>query len=110
MNLITDARSEPVEWLTSSAKGLLLHCHVQPRASTTGLDGLYGDPPRLRVRVAAPPIDDAANDAVIRFFKNLLDLRRDQISMVRGEGSRRKDILLTSVDVAVIQKRIEESL
>ena len=58
---------------------------VQPRASRTGIAGLHGD--AIGIRVAAPPVDGAANDALVRFLAN--QIRRLPGS---GDGDRRPDL------------------
>ena len=46
--------------------GAVLSVHIQPKASTTECVGIYGD--AIKIRVAAPPVDGAANDELIRFL------------------------------------------
>ena len=46
--------------------GAILTVHVQPKASTTECVGIHGD--AMKIRVAAPPVDGAANDELIRFL------------------------------------------
>jgi hypothetical protein len=74
--------------LTSSAKAVRFEVHVQPRASRTELAGLHGG--ALKVRVAAPPVDDAANRALIEFLAECLDVARRSVRIVAGETSRTK--------------------
>lgn len=61
-----------------------------PRASRTELAGLHGD--ALRVRLAAAPVDGAANDALIRFLSDALDLPRARLTLVAGHSSRSKTV------------------
>ena len=52
--------------------GAILTVHIQPRASTTECVGIHGD--AIKIRVAAPPVDGAANDRLIRFLaRRLID-------------------------------------
>ena len=62
--------------------------HLQPRASDTAIVGLHGD--ALKVRVQAPPVDGAANDALVELLARLLDLRSSDVRIVAGQTSRRK--------------------
>ena len=61
---------------------------VQPRASRTELAGLHGGV--LKVRVAAPPVDAAANRALIAFLAECLGIARRSVRIVAGETSRTK--------------------
>lgn len=61
---------------------------VQPRASRTELAGIHGG--ALKVRVAAPPVDDAANRALIEFLAECLGIAKRAVRIVAGETSRTK--------------------
>ena len=74
--------------------------HVQPRSSRSGIDGLHGD--ALRVRVNAPPVDGAANEAVVEVLAKALGVPRRAISIVAGHGSRSKVVEVSGVDAASV--------
>ena len=61
---------------------------VQPGARRTGFAGWFGDLPRLAV--AAPPVDGAANEEVVRTIAETFGLRPRQVRLVGGAGSRTK--------------------
>lgn len=64
--------------------------HVVPRAKRTELAGTYGD--AIRIRVAAPPADGAANAELVRFLSQRLGVPRGSVTIVAGAASRRKVI------------------
>ena len=64
--------------------------HVVPRSRVTEIAGRYGD--AIRIRLAAPPVDGAANDALVRFLAERLGVARGHIRIASGAGSRRKMI------------------
>jgi uncharacterized protein (TIGR00251 family) len=66
--------------------------YVQPRASKTAIDGMHGD--AVRVRIAAAPVDNAANEALVALVANRLGIAKRQVRIVAGTGSRRKVIEL----------------
>jgi len=66
-----------------------IEVRVTPRASRDALAGLDGAG-RLRVRLAAPPVDGAANDALLRFLARRLGVPRSRLRIVRGAGARNK--------------------
>ena len=61
---------------------------MQPRAARTEIAGLRGA--ELRVRITAPPVDGAANDALIQFIAKALGLSRSDVILMTGERSRSK--------------------
>ena len=94
-------------FLQSHANGVLLHLKVQPRASRNEVVGLLGN--ELKLKVTAPPVDAAANEAVLQFLTELLDCPRRCVQLVRGQTSRHKQVLLVGFrleSVAEIFQRV----
>lgn len=82
-----------VSWLRpGSAGGSELTLHIQPGASKTEWAGLHGD--ALKLRVQAPPVEGAANNAVLAFIAKQLDLPIRDIRLLRGDKARRKTVWL----------------
>jgi uncharacterized protein len=77
--------------------GTTIDILVQPRASKTEITGLHDG--ALRIRIAAPPVDGAANDAIIEFLSKRLTVRRTNIEIVSGASGRRKRVLVRGVGV-----------
>lgn len=73
---------------------------VQPRASRSGIDGLHGD--ALKLRVHAPPVDGAANEAVVDLLAAALRVPRGAVRVVAGAASRTKVVEVTGVTVAAV--------
>ena len=69
--------------------------HVQPKAARTEVVGLHGD--ALKIRLAAPPIDGAANQELIRFLAELLHVAKSAVRIRSGESARRKVVEVTGV-------------
>lgn len=80
-----------------------LDIRVIPRSPRTSVDGMRGA--AILVRLAAPPVDGAANDALIAFLSAALDLPRRQITIVSGERSRDKRVRIAGIgtDAAISQ-------
>ena len=74
------------------ADGVLLRCLIQPQASRDEIVGLQDD--RLKIRIAAPPVDGKANAQLIRFLAGHFNLPRAQIEVLRGESGKRKTVKL----------------
>lgn len=64
--------------------------HVQPGASRSGVAGLHGE--RLKLRLAAPPVDGKANAALIEFLADRLGVPRRDLRIAAGEASRIKRV------------------
>lgn len=74
----------------------LLIIHVQPRASTSEIVGRHGD--AIKIRLNAPPVDNAANDELVRFLAERLGVSRDAIRVVSGRTTRRKRVRVEGLD------------
>jgi uncharacterized protein (TIGR00251 family) len=72
------------------ADGVLLSVKLQPRASTNEIGEPLGD--ELRIKVTAPPVDSAANEALVRLLAEKLDCPRNRVELVSGQTSRHKTI------------------
>jgi len=68
---------------------------IQPGAAKTGPAGRWGDLPKLRV--SAPPVDGAANEAVVEFFARALGIPKTAVEIVSGHGARTKRIRFCGV-------------
>jgi uncharacterized protein (TIGR00251 family) len=76
-------------WHRRGADGTLVICvHAQPGAKRTEVAGLHGD--ALKIRVAAPALEDRANEALIAFIADKLGVARRDVSLVSGAKSRAK--------------------
>ncbi len=76
--------------------------HVVPRARITEIAGRHGD--AIRIRLAAPPVDGAANAELIRFLAERLGVTRRAIAIVRGATGRRKTVTVDGLPAAVAQR------
>ena len=74
---------------------------VQPRSSRTGVEGVHGD--ALKVRVNAPPVDGAANEAVVEVLAEALGVPRRMVRIVAGESSRSKVVEVTGVGATAVR-------
>ena len=70
----------------------MLDCHVQPRASRTEVVGIHDA--RLKVRIAAPPVDYAANKALIAFLAKAFKVPKAQVELLSGATGRDKRIAI----------------
>ena len=78
--------------------------YVQPRASRTEVVGVHGD--AIKLRVAAPPVEGAANEEVRRFLAKVLDVSMSAVAIVHGDTGRRKTVEVTGVSAAEARLRL----
>lgn len=84
------APAERLSCLSARGDGIVLQLSVVPNAKRTEVDGLHDG--ALRVRLAAPPIDGRANDALVAWLAKSLGVPRRDVEVLRGESSRRKQV------------------
>jgi uncharacterized protein len=82
------------DFIRAQADGTLLSVKLQPRASTNQIVPPYGTSTELRIRVTAPPVDAAANEALVQLLADRLDCARGCVELVRGHKSRHKVVKL----------------
>jgi uncharacterized protein len=78
--------------------GIRLRIRVQPRASRTEIAGLHGN--AVKVRLAAPPVDGAANEALARFIARHLGVPRSAVRIESGATGRSKILEVDGIDLA----------
>lgn len=90
------------DWYRLAADGhITLTLHIQPGAKKTEFAGLHGD--ALKIRLAAPPVDGKANEALLRFIADALKLPRAAISLKSGQTSRRKVLEVSGSRMTAIE-------
>jgi uncharacterized protein (TIGR00251 family) len=87
--------------LTVRGDTILLEVHVVPRASKSAVMGQHDG--RVKVALLAPPVDGAANAALVRFFADALAVRQRDVSIVRGEKSRQKTVSIAGSSEAAVR-------
>src|SRR3954463_2631619 len=92
-------------YLRTASDGVWLSIKLQPRASANEIGEAMGN--ELRVKVTAPPVDSAANEALVRFLAETLDCGRNRVELVRGQTSRHKTIRVFGMTAEEVVKRIE---
>ena len=84
--------SEPI---TNTENGCRILVYAAPRSSRSKIVGVHDG--RLKIQLAAPPVDGAANEALIRFIADLLNIPRSHVSLTQGQSSRKKTLEVSGV-------------
>lgn len=77
-------------WFSIQNDRILLTLHVQPGAKQTAVAGLHGD--ALKIRLAAPPIEGRANEALLRFIAESFQVPLRNVELKQGGQSRHKRV------------------
>lgn len=87
-------------YLRSQPEGVTLQIRVVPRASRNEICEPLGD--RLKIKIAAPPVDSAANEKLIAFLAKQLVVARGAVQITHGLTSRNKTVSVRGVHPAVV--------
>jgi uncharacterized protein len=87
-----------------SVGGATLTVAVVPRASRDGVAGCEGD--IVRIRLTAPPVEDRANEALVRFLAERLGVSRAAVTLVAGGRSRRKIVRIQGLSRDGVLRRL----
>jgi uncharacterized protein len=91
--------------VAETGAGLRVPLHVQPRARRNEIAGYHNG--ALKVRLTAPPVEDAANRALLEFFASRLDLPKSRLSIVSGSKSRNKVLRIEGITLAEFLARLD---
>jgi len=92
--------------MTAQANGVTLAIKLQPRASQNEIGEPNG--PELRIRVTAPPVDAAANEALLRLLADTLDCPRSKVELLRGHTARNKVVKVYGLTAATILTKLRQ--
>ncbi len=87
------------------AESVRITVYVQPRASKTAIAGMHDG--CIKIRLAAPPVDGAANAALIEFIAKRVGVARSRVRLVAGASARRKVIEIEGVEPAAVAAALQ---
>lgn len=85
------------DWYRRNGDVLTLTLHIQPGAKRTDVAGLHGE--ALKIRLAAPPIEGRANEALLKFIAEAFGVPLRQVELKQGGQSRHKVVAITGSKV-----------
>ncbi|HEX7530537.1 MAG TPA: DUF167 domain-containing protein [Pyrinomonadaceae bacterium] len=83
-------------------RGLTFAVRIVPRASRSEIAGEYNG--ALRIRIAAPPVEGAANRELIRLLARMFNLPQNAVAIVSGAGSKNKIVRIVGADSAKLEQ------
>ena len=90
--------------MRATSEGVYLQIKLQPKASKAEIGEASG--PELKIRVTAPPVDSAANEALVRLLAEALDVARRDVALVKGQTSRHKLVFIRGATPESIETRL----
>jgi uncharacterized protein (TIGR00251 family) len=102
-------RQRQIEFKISSAEGgAAFPVRVVPRASKNEISGRQGE--AVKIRLTAPPVEGAANEALIGFLSEVLGVRKSQIEILSGHASRDKLVCVVGLLPNEVEARLSAFL
>jgi uncharacterized protein YggU (UPF0235/DUF167 family) len=95
-------------FLTTDSRGAQIAVRAIPRAGRSGIAGTRGD--ALLVRLAAAPVDGAANEELLAVLAGALGIPKRQLSVIAGERARDKRVLVEGASIASLEARLSNIL
>lgn len=92
--------------ITARTGGVRFSVRVQPRASRSEVAGVHGD--AIKVRLSAPPVDGAANEALVALLADRLGVARRAVRIVGGASGRSKTVDVDGVTIEAVRRLAEE--
>lgn len=92
-------------FVSDHSDGVRISVFAVPRASRSEVAGEHDG--RLRVRLAAPPVDGAANTQLVRFFADLLGVSKSAVSVAQGSTGRRKTVEVQGIGSDDVRRRVQ---
>jgi uncharacterized protein (TIGR00251 family) len=90
--------------IKDTEKGAVLEIRLLPRSSRCEVAGVQDG--ALKIKITAPPVEGRANGECIRFISDLLRIRKSAVSIIAGEKSKNKTVLVTGMTAQEIEKVI----
>jgi uncharacterized protein (TIGR00251 family) len=91
--------------LHNGKKGAALAIRVTPRAGKNQVAEILSDG-TVKIRLTAPPIEGKANEALIKFLAEVLDIPASNIEIIAGGGGRDKLVSILDLDAQTVHQRI----
>jgi uncharacterized protein (TIGR00251 family) len=92
-------------YLKTQGDVVYLHVKAQPRASRNEIGEAVGN--ELKIKITAPPVDSAANEALVKFLAEVLDCPRQRVQLTRGASSRHKVIAIHDLKAEDVAERLK---
>jgi uncharacterized protein len=93
-----------VEWIKARGENILIPVRVQPGASKDAIACIREG--YLLIRLCSPPVDGRANDSLVRFVADRLDIPRSSVRIIQGIKNRKKLLEVAGVSIEDAENRL----
>ncbi|HBA85415.1 MAG TPA: hypothetical protein DCZ95_15115 [Verrucomicrobia bacterium] len=93
-----------MDWIKQTADGVELSIRAAPRASKNAVQGVLGD--ALKIRLQAPPVEGQANEALLDFLADELDVPPRTLRLISGETGRNKRVFIAGAKAEVVRNKL----
>ncbi len=93
-------------WLQGNSQHAILSLHIQPGAKKSEIVGVHGA--ALKVRLAAPPVDGKANEALCSYLAGVLGIPKSRIELLSGASSRSKRVEAVGISAEAVSQRLAD--
>ncbi|OGI08465.1 MAG: YggU family protein [Candidatus Melainabacteria bacterium RIFCSPLOWO2_02_FULL_35_15] len=90
-----------MNWYKKSKNRLAINIYVVPRSSKSEIIGIYND--SLKIKLKSPPVDNAANEELIRFLADKLKIPKKNIEITKGRNQKKKIISIEQYGLNALQ-------
>ena len=91
-------------WYKENKNNLTLNIYVVPRSSKSEIVGIYND--SLKIKLKSPPVDNAANEELVRFLSKELEISKRSIEIISGHKQKKKVIKVNELDLSKFKKLV----
>ena len=94
-------------WLEQRDEVLILNCRVTPNARKHSIEGLRQE--RLSIRLHAPAVEGKANQALVNYLAEILEISKSRLEILRGDKSREKAVAISGLSRAAVEQRLQSA-
>lgn len=81
--------------MKETGNGIIFRIHVVPKSARSEVAGIQGD--AVKLKISAPPVEGKANSECIRFLSEILRVKKNQVTIINGQKSRKKTVAVEGI-------------
>ena len=99
-----DSKSHGIE---ATPTGVIIKVYVAPRSSSNRVTGIHNG--AIKIALTAPPVEGAANKALVEFLAKILEVPKSSVQIAAGESSRNKVVRVVGISLEAALRRLAVS-
>ena len=93
-----------MSWYKQNKNNLTINIYVVPRSSRSEIVGIYNN--YLKIKLKSPPVDNAANEELVRVLADTLKIPKKNIEILRGKNQKKKIVYVKKADLNYILQKL----